>query len=70
MKQSEPCRRRTGSYRAHFTSREAAETFASDPANPAYSGDVAHECVKCGWWHLSRIEWLVPEFARRMTRVN
>ena len=37
-----------------------AEAFALDPANPAYHGDVAHQCRTCGWWHLSRPEWLAP----------
>jgi len=66
----EPCRRASGSFRAHFPSEEAAEAFAADPANTDYNGDIAHRCGKCGRWHLSRAEWLVPEFARRMTRVN
>jgi hypothetical protein len=67
----EPCRRSDGTFRAHFPSREAAEAFAADPQNwPVYKGDIAHFCGKCGRWHLSRIEWLVPEFARRMRHVN
>jgi hypothetical protein len=60
-KLSEPCKRSTGAYRAHFRTREDAETFAQDPANhPVYLGDVAHKCGSCGWWHLSRPEWLAP----------
>jgi hypothetical protein len=57
----EPCKRRSGSYRAHFRTREEAESFAADPANhPIYLCDVAHECRACGWWHLNRPEWLAP----------
>jgi len=40
--------------------REDAEAFAVDPDNPAYTGDIAHECRFYGWWHLSRPEWLAP----------
>jgi hypothetical protein len=53
-----PCKRTTGTPRAHFTTREEAEKFAADPANPNYHGDVAHLCTVCGYWHLSRLEWL------------
>jgi hypothetical protein len=43
-------------------SREDAERLAQDPANhPVYENDLAHECVKCGRWHLSKIEWLVNQ---------
>jgi hypothetical protein len=66
----EPCRRSSGSYRAHFPNKEAAEAFAKDPANPAYYGDVAHLCHKCQRWHLSRPEWLVPDHQRAMKDVN
>jgi hypothetical protein len=56
----EPCRRASGTFRAHFNTKENAEAFAADPANhPAYLEDVAHLCGKCGYWHLSKIEWLV-----------
>jgi hypothetical protein len=65
-----PCLRKSGSPRAHFLSKEEAESFAANPANTDYHGDIAHCCGKCGRWHLSRVEWLVPEFARRMTGVN
>lgn len=59
---SEPCKRPDGSYRAYFFSREDAEAFAADPANhPVYFGDLAHLCG-CGYWHLSRVEWLFPEW--------
>jgi hypothetical protein len=67
----EPCPRRNGTFRSRFLSREAAETFAADPANwPTYKGDFAHLCGVCGKWHLSRIEWLIPPAARVMTSVN
>jgi hypothetical protein len=66
----EPCRRWSGAYRAHFPSKKAAEAFAADSANTDYHGDLARQCGKCGRWHLSRVEWLVPESARRMTSVN
>lgn len=70
-KELEPCRRSSGSLRAHFPSKEAAEAFANDPANwPVYKGDIAHLCHKCGYWHLSRIEWLIPPAAQVMTSVN
>ncbi len=52
------CLRSNGTERAWFTSKAAAEAFAE--ITPGYDGDIAHFCDKCGWWHLSRIEWLVP----------
>ncbi len=59
----EPCRRQSGSFRAYFYTREEAEAFAADPTNwPTYQGDIAHLCTKCGFWHLSRVEWLFPEW--------
>jgi hypothetical protein len=62
----EPCRRPSGSFRAYFSTREEAEAFAQDPANhPAYLGDIAPECPICGFWHLSRFEWLFPEWDLR-----
>ena len=36
----EPCRRASGSFRAHFPSKEAAEAFAAGPANTDYHGDI------------------------------
>lgn len=54
------CKRSNGTERAWFLSREAAEQFEQDPANPAYHHDVAHLCAVCGFWHLSKLEWLVP----------
>jgi hypothetical protein len=60
---TEPCHRKSGSFRAYFATREDAEKFAADPANhPGYLGDVAHLCAKCGFWHLSRPEWLAPRW--------
>jgi hypothetical protein len=66
----EPCRRSSGAFRAFFPTKEEAEAFAADPANLNYHGDIAHLCYKCGRWHLSRPEWLVPESARHMRSVN
>ena len=63
---AEPCRRITGQFRAYFESRETAEAFASNPANTAYHGDIAHECHICGWFHLSRPEWLIRDWMRDM----
>ena len=55
----EPWRRSNGTFRAHFKTKEEADLFAQDPANwPTYKGDVSHKCPECGWWHLSKIEWL------------
>jgi hypothetical protein len=68
--EKEPCRRPSGGLRAFFSTKEEAEAFAANPAITDYHGDIAHRCWKCGRWHLSRVEWLVPEFARRMTSVN
>lgn len=60
---TEPCRRASGGFRAYFATKEEAESFARDPANhPVYLGDVAHECRKCGRWHLSKPEWLAPNW--------
>lgn len=58
------CLRSSGkSLRAWFRSREEAEAFAKDPENhPTYLGDVAHLCRVCEFWHLSRPEWLAPEW--------
>ena len=61
------CLRTNGTRRAHFQTKEAAEVFAANPANTAYHGDLAHLCLKCGAWHLSRPEWLVPSWMRDMT---
>lgn len=52
------CRRSDGSARAWFVTREQAE---KDPANPAYHGDMAHHCLNCDCYHLSRPEWLEPQ---------
>ena len=57
------CKRSTGTERAWFRTREEAEAFANDPANPAYHGDVAHLCSKCCFYHLSKPEWLEPSFS-------
>jgi hypothetical protein len=59
---SNHCLRRSGTERAWFLRREEAEHFAASPANPAYLGDIAHQCAKCGFYHLSRPEWLEPKF--------
>jgi hypothetical protein len=64
MNNSKPCKRSNGSTRAYFRTREEAEAFAADPANhPVYLGDVVHLCFKgCGFYHLSKPEWLFPEW--------
>jgi hypothetical protein len=56
------CLRSTGAQRAWFFTREEAENFAANPANPIYYGDIAHQWAKCGFYHLSRPEWLEPKF--------
>ena len=55
------CKRIDGTLRAWFHTRAEAEAFEADPANVSYHGDVAHLCQHCGYWHLSRPEWLVAE---------
>ena len=61
------CRRTNGTLRAHFETREQAEAFAAHPANHEYHGDVAHKCLRCPAYHLSRPEWLVPNWSRNTT---
>lgn len=65
-----PCKRSNGTTRAYFQTEYEAEQFAADPANTTYHGDIAHRCAKCGWFHLSRAEWLVPERLHSMATVN
>jgi hypothetical protein len=57
-----PCLRTNGTTRAWFYSREDAEAFAASPANSNYHGDIAHLCVKCNLYHLSKQSWLEPRF--------
>lgn len=59
---SNHCLRRSGTERAWFLTREEAEHFAANPANPIYHGDIPHPCQKCGMYHLSKPEWLDPHF--------
>jgi len=60
----EHCLRRNGMERAWFLTKEMAEQFAADAANPAYRGDVPHLCV-CGYWHLARPRWFQdPEYRK------
>lgn len=47
------CKRRSGTERAWFLTREEAVAFAKDPRNPAYRGDVPDFCSNCQGWHLS-----------------
>src|SRR5258707_5394069 len=54
-----------GKERALFRTRGEAETFAADPANVNYQGDVAHLCGRCDFYHLSRPEWLLPELTHQ-----
>jgi hypothetical protein len=58
MKDIEPCRRPSGNFRAHFSTREEAEAFAKDAKNVDYHGDIAVFCCHCGWFHLSQESWL------------
>lgn len=55
------CKRIDGTLRAWFHTRAEAEAFEADPANVNYHGDVAHLCQHCGYWHLSRPQWLEAE---------
>ncbi len=55
------CRRLDGTVRAWFITKKEAEAFEQDPAHPNYHGDIAHECQHCGYWHLSRPQWLEAE---------
>jgi len=41
MKDIEPCRRPSGNFRAHFSTREEAEALAKDPKNVDYHGVIA-----------------------------
>jgi len=68
--QVEPCRRKSGEFRAHFLTRDEAERFAKDPANVTYRGDVAHACNRCGYFHLSRPEWLLETMPTASRMVN
>jgi len=52
------CLRSNGTERAWFLTLEDAQAFERDPRNVNYHGDVAHFCGKCGFYHLSRPEWL------------
>jgi hypothetical protein len=58
------CLRRNGTERAWFLTREEAEHFAASSANPAYHGDIAHQCAKCDLYHLSKPSWLEPQFTQ------
>ena len=58
-KAAEPCRRLDGTFRAFFTSKDEAENWAETHEN--YFGDIAHLCQHCGYWHLSRPQWLEAE---------
>ena len=52
-----PCKRRDGTCRAYFTTKEEAEAFAHDSENhPTYLGDIAALCSRCGFWHLNHLE--------------
>ena len=60
---TEHCKRSTGTTRAWFRTREDAEAYAADPANPAYVGDIPALCAKCDLYHLNRPEWLEPSLS-------
>ncbi len=52
------CKRTDGTNRAYFHTKEEADAFALDPANVNYHGDIATFCAACGFFHLSRPDWL------------
>ena len=52
------CKRTDGTNRAWFHTKEAADAFALDSANVNYHGDVTTFCTACGFFHLSRPDWL------------
>jgi hypothetical protein len=54
------CKRPSGTERASFRTREEAEVFAADPANPGYHEDIPSLCARCDLYHLNRPEWLDP----------
>jgi len=62
---TEYCKRSTGTERAWFRTREEAEAFAANPANPAYHGDIPALCARCDLYHLNRPEWLEPVLTAR-----
>jgi hypothetical protein len=55
------CKRSNGTERAWFVTREDADAFAANPTNFRYHGDIAHFCNVCGYWHLSKLEWLAAK---------
>jgi hypothetical protein len=58
------CKRSKGTDRAWFRTQEEAVAFANDRVNVHYHGDIAHRCHTCGYWHLSRIDWLIPTWVK------
>ncbi len=52
------CKRKDGTNRAYFHTKEEADAFAKDPTHPAYHGDITTFCTACGFFHLSRPDWL------------
>ena len=52
------CKRIDGALRAWFNTRQEAESFATDPENVGYHGDVVTFCARCGFFHLSNESWL------------
>jgi hypothetical protein len=62
---TEHCKRSSGTERAWFRTREEAEAFAADPANPAYDGDIPALCARCDLYHLNRPEWLQPQLTHQ-----
>ena len=57
-KVSTHCKRSDGTNRAWFHTNEEADAFALDPANVNYHGDITTFCGACGFFHLSRPDWL------------
>jgi hypothetical protein len=67
---TEHCKRPSGTERAWFRTREEAEVFAGDPANPAYHGDIPELCTRCDFYHLNREEWLEPALTHQDAAVT
>jgi hypothetical protein len=60
------CKRRSGTERAWFKTREEAVVFAKDPKNhPAYENDIPAFCQNCEGFHLSPPSSLPPELTHR-----
>jgi hypothetical protein len=67
---SEHCKRSTGTERKWFFTLEEAEAFRNDLVNTAYHGDLAHLCPRCGFFHLSKLEWLESSATEMIHELN